>query len=497
MSSQPPAWLWVPPTPRVNDGHGLGGILWTYRSVHDLTQLELAEFLGFDQSYISRLESGQRTIRDVGHLRHIAERLGMPVDELALAAGMLGQTTHEVSSEIGRMLPDERAAAVGASQWQWRLVRQGLNRHRAELARIAASLYPDTDQLGPAPLLTKPEWLPDRPVDLADIALGWIETHVDPVVTGIEPEAEGVRPLSSTGHRYERYSRAIRDLAPPTLFENRIGYRLLDLVWKPAGTRLTFSRTTYFDMIDVCETAAHELAGAWLRRPSAAAPAVPDWDELPFRRLIGDPFDLLRRPVLPSISALTIRQGEASAAVILHRRDPARVAVAGGMLGVMPSVVFQPSTISASDHILDFDLWRNVMRGFSEEFLDNREHDGSGGSPIDYEGCEPFRTLNRARQAGTLRISCVALGLDPLTLCGEILAVAVIDDDVFDAVFDGFVVRNSEGEAVAAGRDTRAAEGVPFTEANVRRLLEAGVMVPAASACLKLAWRHRGLLLGV
>lgn len=475
----------------------MGEILRTFRGVHELTQLELAAFLGFDQSYVCRLERGQRVVRDVRCLRQIADRLEIPVEELALAAGMWGGGSEGGGEgEVGCVPPDERVAAVGASQWRWRLVRQGLNRHRAVLAEAAAALYPGTEQLGTTPVLTKPDWLPDAPVDFADIELAWVEDDPSATVTGTEPESEGVRPLAPSGGRYERYSRAIRDLAPPTLFENRPGYRLLDVGWGSQGGLLTFGRTTFFDMVDASEAAAHEFAAVWLRRPPATAePAAPEWGELPFRRLIGDPFDLARRSVLPSITTLTIRRSRTSAAVILHHRDPKRVALAGGMIGLMPAGVFQPSSISPLDQAHDFDLWRNMMREFSEEFLGNAEHDGSGSTPIDYEGCEPFRSLNQARREGSLRISCVALGLDPLTLCGEILAVAVIDDEVFDVIFDGFIVTNSEGVAVAASRQARAAEGIPFTESNVRRLLESQLMVPAGAACLELAWRYRDLLL--
>jgi len=35
---------------------------------------------------------------------------------------------------------------------------------------------------------------------------------------------------------------------------------------------MAFGRTTYFDMIDVCEAAAHELTSAWLRRAPEWAP---------------------------------------------------------------------------------------------------------------------------------------------------------------------------------------------------------------------------------
>jgi transcriptional regulator with XRE-family HTH domain len=464
-----------------------------------MSQRELADFLGFDQSYICRVERGQRKIRDVEHLRHMAVRLGIPVEELAVAAGMLGSPAKDRSIDMS--MSDEGGSdfceqSVSASQRQWRLVRQGLNRRRVELSRVAASVHADVQKLGTTPLLVRPDWLLEQPLDLADIALVWNDEEASAAVTGAEKETEAVRPMSATGVRYDRYSRAIRDIDRPTLLENRLSYRLLDVAWESQCGRLTFGRTTYFDMIDVCEAVAHELAGAWLQQaPTTAKRVTPEWDDLPFRRLIGDPFDLARRPLLPSIITLTLRQSDDSAAFILHSRDSAHVAIAGGMFQVMPAGVFQPSSISPLDEAHDFDLWHNVLREFSEEFLGTPEHDGSASSPIDYEGTEPFRTLNEARRQESLRIMCFGIGLDPLTLAGEILTVAVIDDHVFDNVFKEFVVTNMEGTAVAAGRDHRAADGIPFTEANVRRLLDSEAIAPSGAACLELAWRHRRTLL--
>ena len=56
----------------------------------------------------------------------------------------------------------------------------------------------------------------------------------------------------------------------------------------------TYGYTTYFAMVDVCEALAHEIAAAWLRHDGNAARIR--LSELPFRALIGDPFDLPRRP---------------------------------------------------------------------------------------------------------------------------------------------------------------------------------------------------------
>nr|AGS49729.1 transcriptional regulator, XRE family [uncultured bacterium esnapd14] len=74
-------------------------------------------------------------------------------------------------------------------------------------------------------------------------------------------------------------------------------------------------------------------------------------------------------------------------------RDAADVATSGGVIGVMPAGVFQPSIVRPGDHAADFDLWRNIMREYSEEFLGNPEHDGDGPG-ADYPA-EPLRTIAR------------------------------------------------------------------------------------------------------
>lgn len=63
----------------------LGSILKSYRLAHGLTQSELASRLNCDQTYISKVEKGHRTISNIVDLRRIAERLGMPPQALGLA----------------------------------------------------------------------------------------------------------------------------------------------------------------------------------------------------------------------------------------------------------------------------------------------------------------------------------------------------------------------------------------------------------------------------
>jgi transcriptional regulator with XRE-family HTH domain len=473
--------LWTPTRPTAA---GVGQLLRAYRRAHGLTQQQLADRLGFDQSYVSKVESGRRAIHDIATLRHIARHLALSPEDVGLAPGALPERRREAGP------PDPVGERVIASQRAWRLTRNHLNHHRISLARAAARLYPETYRLGNG-LLTRPGWVWADPVDVGDVDLSWSDDATPPLVTGDEVGAEGARPLSgdSGSHtRYRRYTRAMRDLDRPTLFENRLSFRLLDVGRHTDRPCLTFGHTTYFDAVDVCESVAHETAAAMMGGGLS-------WPALPFRRLIGDPFDLGSRVLLPSINTLTIRHDRDVASFILHRRSAGSVATAGGVYHVIPAGVFQPSGITPFHHRADFDLWRNIMREMSEELLGNTDHDGSASTPISYDTDEPFRSLELARHRGAIRVWCFGVGVDALTLFGEILTVVVIDAAVFDEIFAGMVRANAEGSVVTASPSRRVSEGIPFTHSTLRRLVDTEPLAPAAAACLELAWRHRETLM--
>ncbi len=389
-----------------------------------------------------------------------------------------------------------REGTVEADQQRWCEVRRGMNATRVQLSKLAAQLYEGSLRFGETGLLARPDWILPEPVDFAAVDLEWLDGSVPPPeLTGAEDSTRAVRPLASVERRYQRYTHAIRSLNRPSLFENRLSYRLTDLTWKPGGGRMAFGTTTYFDMVDVCEAAAHEFAAAHLSF-NGDGPVPADrasWRRLPLRKQIDDPFDLARRPLLPSVNTLTIRRTESSASFVLHRRDPAKVAVAGGMLHIMPAGVFQPAGISSQAQRHDFDLWRNVMREYSEEFLGDPEHDGSSGSLVDYDHEEPFRSLDQARRDGRVRTWLLGMGLDALVLAGEILSVVVFDADVHDEILGDAVAVNTEGNVVSSGM--AGATGIGFNEENIRHIVDHEPIAPSAAACLELAWQHRGRIL--
>lgn len=56
-----------------------------------------------------------------------------------------------------------------------------------------------------------------------------------------------------------------------------------------------------------------------------------------------------------------------------------------------------------------------------------------------------YRAMSEAREAGRIRVSCLGMGVDPLTFATDLLTVAVFDADCFDELFGGLVQTNSEG----------------------------------------------------
>ncbi|GHH63662.1 hypothetical protein GCM10017673_04990 [Streptosporangium violaceochromogenes] len=451
-------------------------MLKSYRATHRLTQRELATRLLIDQTYVSKIERGVRGIKDVDFLARVAKLLGVPLNELYTASGHPAQA-------------GTPADPVATSQRRWLEIRRHLNQNRAELAAAVIATYPENLRVRNVPLIAEAGWLPAEPVPLADITLRWVEGPQRVAVDGSEPEAFTARPLRAPGSAYDRYTSAVRYLDPPTLFENRPSYRLLDLRWANERGEMTFGLANYFDKLDISEAVGHETAAAMMHSPASLS-----WENLPFRSLIGDPFDFHRRAVIPAITTLMLRRRRThgTASFLLHWRDPAKVATASGLYDVIPAGEFQPSSMAPWDLSNDFDLWRNVVRELSEELLGTPEHDGSRSMPIDYEAWPLYRALGKARDEGRVSVYCLGVALDALTLATTIMTVLVIDDDVFDDLLADLVQSNAEGTTVFGEPGQR---GIPFTGQNVNRLLTSEPMASPGAGCLALAWRYRGLLL--
>jgi transcriptional regulator with XRE-family HTH domain len=453
------------------------------------------EATGITGNHVSRWERGIVTPSRL-HAQLLAEHFGVTVAGLGLIrqrlvpvdhpGRILGSPTDLLVIEDEAQLTDD--PRVRESHQAWLQMRRALNARHLQLAQTAAQLYPPELRLDDTGLLTRPEWLWPHPVDLSTVKMTLSPTDEPAQLDGTGDFTTAVRPLRTGDARYQRYSHAIRDVAQPRLFENRPCWRLLDVALRDDGGELHFGHMNYFDAMDTCEAVAHETAAVHLINDGQVAP--PTWRGLQFRKAIGDPFDLRRRPVLISINTLTIRRDKNAASVVLHHRNAANVATSGGIIGVMPAGVFQPSTVRPGNHAQDFDLWRNVMREYSEEFLGNPEHDGDGHG-ADYTA-EPFTTLEAARASGHLRIYATGLAMGALDLWAALETVAVIDAEVFDDVFANLVKVNDEGTVMRVGR-AQPTVHIPFTQHTIDELWATGRLAPETAFSLRTAWKHREL----
>jgi hypothetical protein len=364
-----------------------------------------------------------------------------------------------------------------------------VNENRQALVAAAAGLYPDAPRVSGTDLLCWPEWQPASPVDLADVTLGWSSRAPAPAADAAWPAAAHVLPAGPAGGGFASYTAAVAALDRPALFENRICYRLLDATLT-GRARLTFTRSRYFDAVNLGHAVAHELAAAWADTGGGPVSLA----DLPLRAQVGDPCELRRRSAITAVTTLTLRRPpDGPASFLLHWRDPARVHHAGGQYQVMPAGIFQPVTAAPAARRHDLSLWQCMTREFSEELLGGSEEYPTRNGMLDYGQWPFYRELTAARQAGTLRVSCVGVGVDPLSLATDILTVAVFDADVFDRLFRGLVTRNAEGRVVTENGSAT----IPFTAQAVDRF--AGGSEPtqtAGAALLRLAWQHRRQLAG-
>ena len=357
-------------------------------------------------------------------------------------------------------------------------MRNYLSEHRYELAVSAARHYPESAAVERTPLLSTPTWLPDAPIPLDDIKLQYTPEAAFSGITGSEPVIRRLLPVRANGKRYRTYSEAVAALAAPRIFENRATYRLL-VAELQSNPHMVFGAGSYFDGIDVGDAAAHEFTAVQLGEIST----------LDLRTAIGDPCDPARRTGNVAISTLTLRHDRTTgqATFPLHRRDAANVGHAGGLYQVLPVGVFQPAGEELWNAENDFSLWRSILRELAEELRGATEHYDTRRGPIDYRAWPFANHLTRALDTGQVRAFCLGIGVDPLTFATDILTVIVIDAPLYDELFGQVADANAEGSIIPA---------VPFTAQIVERYASIEPTQAAGAGLLRLAWRHRSLLLG-
>jgi transcriptional regulator with XRE-family HTH domain len=208
----------------------LPDVIRAYMRAHGLTKHEeMARVLGVDRTLVSKYLSGARDCRDVLQLRHFAQAMDLPPETFGLM-------------ELAQSMPVDPADTVA----DWRLVRRTLNRNRHELTATAARLYWDSVPIEGTTCITRPNWMAPMPLDLDLIRLEFDADAPPPICDGTEVESELHRPMRPNGlSRYTRYSQAVRAIARPTLFENRMSYRLPEPGRRPVRSQASADPAEY------------------------------------------------------------------------------------------------------------------------------------------------------------------------------------------------------------------------------------------------------------
>lgn len=331
-------------------------------------------------------------------------------------------------------------------------VRLGLRAHQARPSDVH---YQDI------PLFTKPGWILPAPTPLESVRI-----TLGPMERRVSATPRKLRGLSLAGPL--RYSEALQKLNPDSPYFNGTIYSPVRIDVSDGALEIGFETGKYFDYIDTSEVLAF---AASLRRGA----------NLRVQREQTDTFALEGRVASLGVLTLTVLTGGSQVEMLLHKRS-GKFAVGDALYHVVPAGEFAPSDIGLAAIHEDFDLWRNIMREYAEEFLGMPDAQGKGGRRIDYANSSPFKDLSAARSDGRLRVYALGVGLDPLTLKPEFLTIAVFDRDCFDEIFPRPFAVTDEGTIL---------EGIPFNEKSIDEYLGHSGVRSGAKACLKLAWEHR------
>lgn len=415
---------------------------------------------------------------------------------IALAASVLALLT-AAGTYTAKLITVRRKA----SRSRFLAERRAYEAKRVILNHRAVEWYGlDADVIGATSQLTCPGWIPAEPIPISKVMVvddlaaeheGWFIQRLNPLMSSQLPYPEGA------GKKFASRHEAIESLCRPTLWENRICYRLTSVELESDVAKLAIAPVRFFTGLDVSESLAIEL----LRDIQS-----PRGRRLALRQLLGDVCDLKKNPVHAGVATLTIvRYADGVDRFFLLDRDMEAVADGTGQRHVIPAGVFQPSTDHPEAWSVDQDIWKNIVREACEEFLPDIENIDAASAPVDLDTVEPYRSVLRRQRNGEIKCFFLGVGLDPVQLQPEILTVMVIKENTFNKLFGPTFtrtsVRNSEGRIVGAQiigttKSGRRLIGFPFTKDGVEKTLSTP-LVSGAAACLHLAWESHGTLVPI
>jgi hypothetical protein len=381
----------------------------------------------------------------------------------------------EVPGSVGRLVHQDGDAAGFVR------ARRYLDSHRGLLVERASSAY--ARDLGTGlRTLSRPGWLPSRPLDARRVFIRLRNAAPDEGIGFMRVIAAKQLALLTGSRRYSDYSAAITAFDPPPVWFNGPSYRLLRVTPELGGVDLEVSAASYFDGQDTAEVLALEAAA----RSSAGESDILAG---PIRQAAGGPFAFSHRYALVGVNVLTIRSGTGPPSFFLHRRSPTGASPNAAVHHVIPAGELQPS-IAVFDP--GTDLKATIAREYVEEFLGESDDLDRGTRETRSSFERGFTQVLDAIGSDAAQLWYLGIGLDPLTWKPEVFFTCVWPEDLFDSIFSGMVASTHEGVIVndPVGA-VSAVGGIALTARNVDRYLSRADIFPGAHSCLALAWRWR------
>lgn len=379
-------------------------------------------------------------------------------------------------------LPGYARTREERSQFRFRAERRYLLDHRPELLLRAAQQYPREARIPNTTCLTSPNWVMPNPVPLDLVHIQFESVRRPAGMTGRSRAARRLLPLPVRRVPESTYTTALAadPQLRPRLFWDGISYDLRAFEVIDGSVRLSLGLANFFEMVDVCESFAHEFSSGRARRFRSMAKQAPD------------PFDLSKHVNIPALTwILLVRESDGSTTFLLHARDPDAVVSDGKFRHAYGGQV-QPSSEHAIDPRDETTLWKSFAREFAEELLGCEETAGRPVAPLDF--CSPpYSTLRRMTDDGRLTVSLLGLVIDPLSRWPSMLAAAVCDRKALEGL-PSFVAKNSEGRVIGARQTTDGIEGYRLSEEIVSRLCSDPLVGMSAKGCLVRIWEHRSAL---
>jgi hypothetical protein len=382
--------------------------------------------------------------------------------------------------------PSFRSAGQEKRVARFRSERISLQANRIELVSSATDSY-SPDLLIPGTRCLSPmEWRLEAPVPIENVRVVFDSAHRKYSLNEALARAQFSLPHEKSDGRRARYSSALMadERIRPKLFWDSPSFDVREYSVNKDHIEIRCGISTYFEMFDICESLAHEYSSSRRRRPK----------DLKLRGLVGDPFDLDKRPFVPAIPTLILlHESMGTTSFVMHARDSSAVASAGGFKHFIGGQ-FQPSSRHAIEFAEEADLWLSVTREIAEELLGADDASGHSGGRISSMD-SPYREMQELRSSGLLTLWVLGMGVDALSLWPDLLTVAVAEKSSFESAFPNVVTANSEGTIVGSQSQGGTIRGYDFSFDTVDRLCNDHTVAPAATACLRLAWLHRNVLL--